>query len=228
MALLFEALLLLCDALERRPHHLQCDRESKRPSHRETHQKNCRDHRPHPTARPKSVLSFGSVPAQYDRGQTRRKERANRQIGTIETADCRSLGVLEGSHLNLVAEVLLSLRKQELFMAVALCFPLQVAGVGFYLSGHGLAFAPGKQYLRPDSTQNESGSCAFPVVGPNLCSGPPSKGPRRRPVGFLIECSAQERTRSRKATCQPSPGRPHRFEISDHWQGSAFHVASAS
>src|SRR5215467_7669287 len=62
-----EALLPLCDALERRPHHLQCDRESKRPSHRETHQKNCRDHGPHPTARPKSVLSSDLSPAQYDR-----------------------------------------------------------------------------------------------------------------------------------------------------------------
>ena len=119
-----EALLPLCDALERRPHHLQCDRESKRPSHRETHQKNCRDHGPHPTARPKSVLSFGSVPSSI-RSSPNHAQRA-RQFSDRQPSKCRLPLPRrhQGWHLYLVAEVLLSLRKQELFVAVALCFPL--------------------------------------------------------------------------------------------------------
>jgi len=110
----------LRDALERRPHHLQCERQSKGPSHGETHQKNCRDHRFHLATRPNSELLSDTKPRYSTDGQIRGKERANHQIGNGRVPI--RAAVHKGWHFYLVGEVLLSLRKQELFVAVALCF----------------------------------------------------------------------------------------------------------
>src|SRR5215472_27307 len=160
----------------------------------------------------------------------------------IRSDQCRPplSAVHQGWHLYLVGEVLLYLRKQELFMAVALCLPLRRQVTDFFVSGRGLASSPEKHYPRPCTKQDESASFTSRRRHRISWSQPPSRArasawsPRHRVR------PGTERPRNKKETSLQSRALPHRFETSHQIPqsrmrfplaigpgvGSAFRVAS--